>query len=148
MANSHNNEYSDSLEQICIVKSVAKKGSKSVLLLEPKKSQCPSCNGKCATMLKPVEFIEFEYIKDDIKAGDTVMLYMNHTYLIKMVLIVFGIPLFVLFTCLISFKLLDLSADFQIIASVIALLATLILQIKFIKFSKRLSIAKVKMINL
>lgn len=142
MENKHKHNHKD-LQQNCLVKSLEKKGSKSFLLLEPIKVQCPSCNGKCARMLKPSELIEYEYDKNDIKVGDVVSLSLNHNYLIKMVTLVFGLPLTVLLICLFVVRQLSFTDYQQILISVVVLLLVFALQVKYIKFSHKLKLTKI-----
>lgn len=143
MENKHEHNHRD-LQQNCIVKSIKEKGSKSILLLEPIKVQCPSCNGKCARMLKPSELIEYEYDKQNVEVGNIVCLSLDNMYLIKMVGLVFGVPLAVLLGTLLVVKLLGFSDYQQILTSLLMLVFVFALQARFIKFSKKLKLTKVE----
>ncbi|HAG53103.1 MAG TPA: hypothetical protein DCL21_04880 [Alphaproteobacteria bacterium] len=130
------------VEQVCIVRAIKNNGSNVVLSLEPKKQKCKGCDGKCAKMLKPVEYIDIAYNKDDLEVDDEIMLYMEKNYLAKLVFQVLGLPLLALLTIVILGTALDFSESLLIASIFISLSVIFFLQVRYLKVEKQLKIRK------
>lgn len=130
------------VEQVCIVRAVKNSGSNFILSLEPKKQKCKGCDGKCAKMLKPVEYIDIAYHKDDLKVNDEVMLYMDKNYLAKLVFQVLGLPLLTLLGIVILGTIFNLSEVFLMASIFISLSVLFFLQVKYLKIEKQLKLKK------
>lgn len=130
------------VEQICTVMAVKNNGSSFIVSLEPKKQQCPTCDGKCVKMMKPSELIELPTDLNLVE-GDEVVLFMDKKDLSSMVIRVMGIPLSILVLTVALGTYLDVS-ELALIGLVMGLLViSFIWQVRYLQFNNQIRLKKI-----
>jgi positive regulator of sigma E activity len=130
------------VEQICIIRAIEIDGSSSMLSLEPKKQQCPTCDGKCVKMLKPTELIKLKSNLKNLELNQELVLYMDKADLRGMVMLVLGLPLFVLLFIVVIGAYLKISEIYLIAIIAISLASMFYLQTKYLQFNRQIKVRK------